>query len=73
MSRRATDPDIRQKRRENAGKRMKLCSRCSQDMARHRADDGTRLCCKCHVAAGYIPAEWHPECMVAARRKAGHA
>jgi len=23
----------------------------------------TRSCCKCHVAAGGIPADWHPQCL----------
>jgi hypothetical protein len=44
----------RQRRRENAGKRLKLCSRCGQRLARHRAKD-VRLCCECYVDAGYEP------------------
>jgi hypothetical protein len=54
----------RPRRRENAGKRLKLCSRCSQRLARHRAKD-VRLCCECYVDAGYEPADWHPDCRTA--------
>jgi hypothetical protein len=54
----------RQRRRENAGKRLKLCSRCGQRLARHRAKD-VRLCCECYVDAGYEPADWHPDCRAA--------
>jgi hypothetical protein len=55
----------RQRRRENAGKRLKLCARCGQRLARHRAND-VRLCCECYVRAGHEPAQWHPDCMAAA-------
>jgi len=33
------DETLRQHRRENAGKRLKLCSWCNQRLARHRAKD----------------------------------
>jgi hypothetical protein len=49
----------RQRRRENAGKRLKLCSRCSLRLARHRVK-GARLCYEC-----YEPADWHPDCRAA--------
>jgi hypothetical protein len=55
----------RQRRRENAGKRLKICARCSERLARHHVN-GDRLCCECYVKAGHAPADWHPECMEAA-------
>jgi hypothetical protein len=64
MSRNANEVR-RQRRRENAGKRLKLCSRCNQRLARHRLKDA-RLCCECYVRAGHPPADWHPECVAAA-------
>jgi len=59
------DETLRQRRRDNMGKRLKLCSRCNQRLARHSVN-GEQLCCYCYVAAGRQPADWHPECMVAA-------
>ena len=44
----------RRHRRDNAGKRLKLCSRCNQRLARHRVKDG-RLCCECYVGARNEP------------------
>jgi hypothetical protein len=32
-------------------------------LARH-----TKLCCECYVGDGHERAEWHSECMAAARR-----
>jgi hypothetical protein len=59
------DDTKRQRRRENGGKRQKLCSRCSMRAARHQVG-GDRLCCQCYVGGGYLPAEWHPDCVAAA-------
>jgi hypothetical protein len=55
----------RQSRRERAGTRAKLCSRCSIRVARHHVGSD-RLCCHCYVGRGYPPADWHPECLAAA-------
>jgi hypothetical protein len=44
----------RQRRRENAGKRLKLCSRCNQRLARHRGKEG-RLCCSATWTRGRSP------------------
>jgi hypothetical protein len=60
-----TDSARRASRNENAGTRLKLCSRCAVRLARHRVN-GDRLCCDCYVGRGYPPAEWHPDCMAAA-------
>jgi hypothetical protein len=65
-----TDEAQRKRRRENAGKRLKLCSRCNQRLARHRVKDD-RLCCECYVAAGHEPADWHSDCMAAAAALVG--
>jgi hypothetical protein len=71
MSPKAAD-ESRLQRRENAGKRLKQCSRCKRRLARHRVKDA-RLCCECYVAGGHEPADWHPDCMAAyaALRRAG--
>jgi len=77
MSPKAINEARHQARRENVGKRLKICAQCSKRLARHSAD-GKRLCCYCYVAAGNEPADWHPECMAAAAAlrdasDAGHA
>ena len=65
MSPKPIDEARQRSRRENAGKRLKICAQCSQRLARHFVN-GKRLCCYCYVAAGQQPADWHPECMAAA-------
>src|SRR4051794_18622428 len=40
-----------------------LCQNCGQNPVMHRGSPD--LCCKCHVANGNPPADWHPGCMKA--------
>jgi hypothetical protein len=54
-----------QSRLERVGICAKLYSRCSIRVARHHVGSD-RLCCHCYVGRGYPPANWHPECLVAA-------
>jgi hypothetical protein len=61
------DESRRQSRRENVGTGGYPCHKCRQQLARHKVN-GILLCCECNVAAGHQPADWHPDCMVAARR-----
>ena len=44
------------------------CCRCNTNKACHNyldpnSERGERLCCKCHIARGGTPADWHPDCM----------
>jgi hypothetical protein len=42
------------------------CDRCDHQ-AMHFGSDG-QLCCRCHIAAGNPPANWHRVCVAESRR-----
>jgi hypothetical protein len=51
----------------------KLCDECKIGIGMHKAsrknENGVWIdschCCRCHIAAGGVPADWHSECMKA--------
>ena len=67
----AKKPDAWVERMFNSMKNM--CCRCNTKKAAHsylgpNASVGERLCCKCYIASGGSPADWHPDCMAEADR-----
>ncbi len=48
---------------------MDMCDVCKKRESRHlswnRTQGNKALCCKCHVAEGNAPADWHKECLSA--------
>jgi hypothetical protein len=52
--------------RQVRARTRRRCINCGHSVTRHSVE-GLRLCCECYIGAGYAPAEWHPECMTAAR------
>jgi hypothetical protein len=57
------------KRRIPKNMDYQLCTKCGINKASHHifmAGGESNLCCKCHIAEGGVPADWHKECMDAA-------
>src|SRR5262245_56451983 len=54
MSPKAINQARHQQRRENVGKRLKICAQCSKRLGRHSAD-GQRLCCIAMLPPGISP------------------
>lgn len=46
-------------------KGAKLCDDCKEHPVNHYDGYRRELCCRCHVADGNPPADWHPACMKA--------
>jgi hypothetical protein len=57
------DETVRQRRRETVAT-YRWCRKCGKGEAPHKVN-GIILFCECYVAAGYEPADWHPDCRAA--------